>query len=41
VSFLQNNLFVYIKKDIINLFSKQSFMDKIGFFKRILPNFFK
>jgi hypothetical protein len=37
--FLANNLFVYIGNDIINLFSKWSIMDKIGFLKCILPNF--
>ena len=39
--FLANNLFVYIRKDIINLFCKQPIMDKIGFLKHILPNFSK
>ena len=34
--FLTNNLFIYIQKDIINLFSKQSIMDKTGFLKHIL-----
>ena len=39
--FLANNLFVYIGKNIINLFCKQSIMDKIGFVKHILSNFSK
>jgi len=41
IDFLANNLFVYIGKDIINLFSKRSIMDKISFLKCILSNFFK
>jgi len=41
IEFLANNLFVDIEKDIINLFSKQSIMDKINFLKCILLNFFK
>jgi len=41
IEFLANNLFVYIGQDIINLFSKRSIIDRIGFLKRILPNFFK
>jgi len=39
--FIANNFFVYIEKEIINLFSKQSIMDKIGVLKLILPNFSK
>jgi len=39
--FLANNLFIYIKKDIIILFGKQSIMDKNGFFNHILSNFSK
>jgi len=41
IEFFANNLFVYIGKYIINLFSKRPIMDKIGFFKCILPNIFK
>ena len=40
MSFMQNNLIVYIGEEIIILFCKQSIMDKIGFSKRILSNFF-
>ena len=39
IEFLANNLFVYIGKDIINLFSKRTIIDKIGFLKCILPTF--
>ena len=39
--FLANNLIVDIGEDIIILFCKQSIMDKIGFLKHILSNFFK
>ena len=39
--FLVNNLIAYIREDIITLFCKQSILDKIGFLKRILSNFFK
>jgi hypothetical protein len=38
--FIANNLLVYIGKYIINLFSKNSIMDRIGFLKCILPKFF-
>jgi len=39
--FLANNIFVYIGKNIINLFCKQSIMDKINFLKRFLSNLSK
>ena len=38
MSFFANNLFIYNRKDIINLFSKQLIMDKIGFLKGILSD---
>jgi len=31
MSFFANNPFVYVGEEIINLFCKQSIMDKIGF----------
>jgi len=37
--FIANDLLVYIWKYIINLFSKHSIMNKIGFLKCILSNF--
>ena len=37
--FIANNLLVYIRKYIINLFSKHSIMDKVGFLKCILSKF--
>jgi len=39
--FLANNLFVYIEKDIISLFSIHSIINKIDFLKRGVPNFSK